>query len=215
VLALAFTQDLGRVNDPAHPDAVANGQFILIRRSVYEALGGHAGVRGAICEDTALARAVKHSGHRLAVLGAAGLIRTRMYTGLQTLWQGLSRNVTETLGGIPATLGITLTGALMVWAAVWLPVWGGVRLLGQPGSSPEWAAFGLALSGSLALSGIHVGTARYLRIPLWYGLLFPAGYAMAGLIALNAVRERLQGHVLWKGRVIVSTEEPRGAVSGR
>jgi len=30
-----------QVNDPQRPEAVANGQFILIRRAVYQAVGDH------------------------------------------------------------------------------------------------------------------------------------------------------------------------------
>jgi len=34
-----------KVNDPTRRDAVANGQFIMIRRSVYNAIGGHEAVK--------------------------------------------------------------------------------------------------------------------------------------------------------------------------
>ena len=51
-----------RVNDPALPDAAANGQFLMIRRDAYEAIGGHEAVRARVLEDVALARLVKASG---------------------------------------------------------------------------------------------------------------------------------------------------------
>ncbi|MFO7642059.1 MAG: hypothetical protein R6X17_12575, partial [Candidatus Competibacteraceae bacterium] len=66
ILPLVFTA-LGvgfpahRVNDPSKPDAIANGQFILIRRDVYGATGGHAAVRERIDEDRALAQTVSVS----------------------------------------------------------------------------------------------------------------------------------------------------------
>src|SRR6266487_3117784 len=37
-----------KVSDPNSPEAAANGQFILIRREVYEAIGGHAAVASDI-----------------------------------------------------------------------------------------------------------------------------------------------------------------------
>jgi len=40
-----------KVNDPNSKDAIANGQFILIKRSVYDAIGGHESVRDQIVED--------------------------------------------------------------------------------------------------------------------------------------------------------------------
>ena len=56
---LAAKFSFARVNDPDLPDAAANGQFLLIRRDVYESVGGHASVAGEILEDVALARRVK------------------------------------------------------------------------------------------------------------------------------------------------------------
>ncbi len=101
---LAFYHDLRRVNKPTSPEAAANGQFILVRRNAYDAICGHAAVRAEICEDSALARLMKRSGKRIALLGAETLIHTRMYTGLKTLWQGLSKNVVEMVGGCQSTV---------------------------------------------------------------------------------------------------------------
>ena len=64
---IAFTLDPSRVNDPARPEATANGQFLLFRREAYEAVGGFAAVRNAVCEDKALAQVVKRGGFRLAL----------------------------------------------------------------------------------------------------------------------------------------------------
>ncbi len=61
-----------RVNDARSPDAAANGQYILMRREAYEAIGGHAAVAGEILEDVALARRVKESGYRIFFRSGAG-----------------------------------------------------------------------------------------------------------------------------------------------
>ena len=190
---LAFQQDLRRVNDPSCDDAAANGQFILIRRHVYESVGGHAAVRSEICEDTALARLVKSGGYRLSVLGASELVRTRMYTNLASLWEGLSKNVVEMLGGSRAT-AVAAAGSFMLgWATLLLPIWA----LRQ--DDPVAAA--LISLASLALAATHISTALYFGIPFFYGLLFPLGYTMGGLIALNSIRLRWTKRVAWKGRV--------------
>ncbi len=41
---LAERFSFARVNDPRLPDAAANGQFLMVRRDVYDAVGGHAAV---------------------------------------------------------------------------------------------------------------------------------------------------------------------------
>jgi chlorobactene glucosyltransferase len=81
------------VSDPASPRAAANGQFLLVRRSVYNEVGGFAAVRGEILDDVALARLVKQRGGRLVFLPGAECVRTRMYTSFRDMWQGWSKNL--------------------------------------------------------------------------------------------------------------------------
>ncbi len=70
-----------QVNDPASPiAAAANGQYLLISREAYDAVGGHAAVGTSLLEDVALARAVKASGAQdLVSLTAPMSCATRMY----------------------------------------------------------------------------------------------------------------------------------------
>lgn len=206
---LAFTQDLRRVNDPACPDAAANGQFLLFRRKVYEAIGGHASVRGELSEDTALARRVKGAGHRFMLIGAESLIRTRMFTGLRSVWEGVSKNVTEMIGGLTATVGAAALGLLLAMASVLLPVWEGIRMADSP-TPLNAAAFGVATAASVALLGTHLGAARYFRIPMVYGLIFPLGYILGATIALYGVAGRLRGQVTWKGRTYAPSPAKAG-----
>src|SRR3954470_17661710 len=59
---LAYQFPTEKVSDPASPIAAANGQYILIKREVYDQVGGHAAFADNILEDVALARAVKAAG---------------------------------------------------------------------------------------------------------------------------------------------------------
>ena len=91
--ALAVGFSPRRVNDPRTRDAIANGQFILIRRAAYEAIGGHAAVRDRIVEDKAIAERVKQGGYRLIVADGMQAARTRMYTSLASMWEGWTKNI--------------------------------------------------------------------------------------------------------------------------
>jgi len=81
------------VNRPQSPAAAANGQYILIRRQVYERAGGHEAVRAEVLEDVALARLVKASGGRLLFLPGASWVTTRMYRTFRAMWQGWTKNL--------------------------------------------------------------------------------------------------------------------------
>jgi chlorobactene glucosyltransferase len=196
---LAFTQELQRVEAPERSEATASGQFILVRREAYAAVGGHAAVRGAITEDVALARLMKRTGHSIALLGGDGLLRTRMYDGWRTLWPGVSKNLVDMMGGPASTIALAITGVVLAWLAVLVPILAILACIDAP-DALNLAALVLALLASAAAFSLHLAGAAYFHIPFWYGLLFPLGYTAGAAMALDSVRQRLVGRVGWKGR---------------
>jgi chlorobactene glucosyltransferase len=199
---LAFSQDLKRIQAPDSGDAVATGQFMLVRRDAYEDINGFAAVRGEISEDIELARTLKRRGHRVLMQDGDGLIGTRMYTGWSTLWPGIAKNLTEMLGGPVRTLTTALIAVVLSWAAVLVP------LMDVVGCSRHTAGACTALVpaglASAAAIGLHIAGAVHFGIPVGYGLLFPLAYTTGALIAADSVRWRLVGRVRWKGRVYSS-----------
>jgi glycosyltransferase involved in cell wall biosynthesis len=90
---LVRTYSLERVSDPANAAVAANGQYILVRRKVYEALGGHSVLPLNVLEDIELARLFKVSGHRIWFGHGAGAVRTRMYRTFSAMWEGWSKGL--------------------------------------------------------------------------------------------------------------------------
>ena len=74
-------------------DVIANGQFILVTREAYEAVGTHERVRHEVAEDLALAQAFYRAGRKMHFTFAERLMETRMYRGLRELVEGWSKNV--------------------------------------------------------------------------------------------------------------------------
>jgi chlorobactene glucosyltransferase len=199
LILLSFVQDLRHCQSRSGNEVVATGQFMLVRRDAYEAVGGHAAVCAAICEDLEFARRLKQTGRAVLLMGGDGLLSTRMYTGWRTLWPGLAKNLVETLGGPPATLGLAFAAVILAWAAFIVPI---SDLAGWlRGDQGALSALILALAGSGAALGLHVAATFYFRIPFWYGLVFPLGYTVGALIAIDSVRRRISGRVSWKGRI--------------
>lgn len=196
---LGFSQNLRSLQAPESKDVVASGQFMLARRSAYERTGGHAAVRASICEDLELARLFKRSGYRVQFQDGTQLLSTRMYTGWSTLWPGIAKNLTQTLGGPFKTLMIAAIAVLMAWAALLLPVAQGIECHRDSGLA--CIALVPALLGSAAVIALHIAGALHFRIPVWYGLLFPLGYTAGACIALDSIRWQLRGRVSWKGRI--------------
>lgn len=195
---LAFIRDLRRIPAPDQPEVHVTGQCMLVRRTAYDAVGGHQAVRNAICEDTALAGLIKRSGRKIALYGAERLLSTRMYSGWRTLWPGLAKNLVEMLGGVRSTVLTALVGLALAWAAVLVPLIDALACRG--GVARACGALALALPASAAAFALHLAGTRFFHIPFWYGLIFPLGYTAGALIAIDSVRRRLSGRVTWKGR---------------
>lgn len=82
-----------QVSNPNSPDAAANGQYILINRRVYDAIGGHTAVADKILEDVELARKVKSSGQHILFRYGGDAVRTRMYRTFSQLREGWTKNL--------------------------------------------------------------------------------------------------------------------------
>ena len=81
------------VNDPKSRVAAANGQYLLIRRTVYDWVGGHQGIAGILLEDVELARRVKQSGRTIRFRYGGDAVRTRMYRTFEQMWEGWTKNL--------------------------------------------------------------------------------------------------------------------------
>ena len=81
------------VNDPRSRVAAANGQYLLIRRNVYDWVGGHQAIAGVLLEDVELAKRVKQSGRIIRFRYGGDAVRTRMYRSFAQMWEGWTKNL--------------------------------------------------------------------------------------------------------------------------
>jgi len=80
-----------RVNDPSKRIGYFFGSFYLIKRSVYETIGKHSGVRNELVEDGALGSRVKKSGYKLKMFRGEHLVSAVWARDFSSLWNGLGR----------------------------------------------------------------------------------------------------------------------------
>jgi chlorobactene glucosyltransferase len=209
VLPLVFTGlSVGfsprKVNDPKSKDAIANGQFILIKRTVYDAVGGHAALKGSIVEDRDMALLVKRSGYRLIVADGQQVAQTRMYTSLPEMWEGWTKNIFLGLSGSAGLLLLGAFGALLsLVAALALPLWllAGLVWWAIAPASAGWlvAAEAALLWGYLVFWRVRM--LRLMHIPAWFALTIPLGAAIFAAMMFASTWKVLSGRgVTWKGR---------------
>lgn len=80
-----------RINNLQDSVAFANGQYLLIRRSLYESLGGHEGVKAAFLEDFALMKKAKQAAAKVQCALGTEVYGTRMYSDFKSIWKGWRR----------------------------------------------------------------------------------------------------------------------------
>jgi chlorobactene glucosyltransferase len=157
---LAFCQDLRTMQARDSSEVTATGQFMLVRRASYDAIGGHAAVRGAICEDLMLARLLKRSGGYAILQDGHRLLSTRMYRGWSTLWIGIAKNLGEMLGGPLRTITIAAAAVVLAWAAWLIPLRDALDC--THGGSASCVGLIPAALGSAAAFGLHITGSAYL-----------------------------------------------------
>jgi glycosyltransferase involved in cell wall biosynthesis len=178
-----------RVSDPNSPAAAANGQYILIRRATYEAVGTHAVVADEILEDVALARVVKRSSRKIRFRYNADAVQTRMYRSFAQLREGWTKNLVL-LFPRPRWIALKILGE---WGLPWLLL----SLVGFITPSHH---------GSLIAAAALLGARNFLRLRRAnfdavmevLGVLF--GMPMFAYLLLRSKRRHEKGTVAWKGR---------------
>lgn len=172
-----------RIPHPAF--AFANGQVMAMRREDYTRLQPHEAVRHQVLEDVAIAALVKRHKGRVAILDLRPYMKVQMYRTLGEAFRGLAKNAVAICRSVPVAVAV----ALMLAGVYLLPLF-----------SLLWSALPLAW-GAIGLSALIYGaSARMAGLPLWYGVLYPAGVALGIATLLYSVRWYLRGEVYWKGR---------------
>ncbi len=189
---LAASYRPSQVSDPNSAAAAANGQYILITREAYDAVGGHAAVASNLLEDLALARAVKHSGRRIFFRYAADAVQTRMYRSFAQLREGWTKNL-ALLFPAPARLAALRTiEFVLITASVAIAVSAAVRGRWQPA----------AAAGALAviMYGLFLKRIRRAHFAWDANLLAVFGLPLFSYLLLRSKSAHRQGTVAWKGR---------------
>lgn len=190
-----------RVNNPGCKAAYANGAFILIRKDVYEKLGGHAAVRHQLNEDLHMAKLAKQNGFRLRVLQNDGLYLTRMYCNFQQTWRGWSRIFYGCFGTVRQLLisaGFMTVVSLLPWISLLVSL-----TATSLGAGGNWA--NLEIMSSAAILAQLTVLVRYYQVSkadARYVITWPIGAALCVGMLISAIFKTLGWTgTAWRGRV--------------
>jgi chlorobactene glucosyltransferase len=205
-LGISMMYPIKKVNDPLSSIAIANGQFILIRRTVYDILGGYARpeLRNTLLDDRDLAYTVKQQGFRLKLEDGRDLVHVQMYRGLREAWQGWRKNAfLGSRGGVAFVL-LQLIGLPMVAIVPFLlPLLAWVSrqklVRGKVITSSEIGAATLLELGPLLM--YHISIDKELKVPWYYAFAYPlAASIFECILAQSAWRVLRRKGIEWRGR---------------
>ncbi|MBP7897750.1 MAG: glycosyltransferase [Candidatus Planktophila sp.] len=92
--------------------AVANGQFLLMRKSALISSGGFATIKSSVLDDIDLARALIHGGFRGGVCDGSTIASTRMYSSFKEIRAGYGKSMSTGFGGIFGSIALALVMAV-------------------------------------------------------------------------------------------------------
>ncbi len=202
VLGFVLAFEPWKVSDPRSSRYLGVGAFQLVRRAVYEAVGGHRRLALEIADDTKLGRLIKQGGFRSGVAYGEDAIRVRWQVGLRNLVGGLTKNffaachysLLNLLGKLARVLLFSLVPFLaLAWGS------GAVRWLAAVGA------------GTALVS--HLWATMRLKISPLYALTHPLGGALTFVVALRSTALTLwRGGVEWRETFYPLGELRRGMV---
>ena len=189
---LAATYPPSRVSDPQSAVAAANGQYLMISREAYDALGGHRAVAGALLEDVALARLVKQSGRVLRFRYGGEAVRTRMYRSFGQMWEGWTKNL-ALLFPHPIRLAVLRSLEFLIIALSGLVAFGTFML--------DFAGAVVALLVLAITWFAFLGRIRRAHFGAWENDLAVFGLPLFAALLVRSQRHHgKRGSVEWKGR---------------
>jgi hypothetical protein len=188
---LAATYRPKDVCDPNSPVAAANGQYLLVRHDVYDAVGGHAAVATAILEDVELAKRVKQAGGLLR-FRVSDVVSTRMYRSFSQMWEGWTKNL--------ALLFPHPRGLALERLAEFVVIVGGLLLAIWQFADGEKIAGAAEAIVSIVLTGFLMRRIRRAHFDWLSNVLAIFGLPLFAILLLNSDISHKRGTVKWKGR---------------
>jgi chlorobactene glucosyltransferase len=201
-----WTRPLFRVNwDKSLRMGLGSGAFNLVKRSAYEAAGGHRKLLKEVMDDLKLGQIILRVGCRQRLFDGRDLISVRMYSGLKEIWRGYMKN----LGWLAK--GSWSIGALVTFSAIVIEIVPFLLplLLLADRSLTHAILIGSTLGLNL-FSGYQVG--RIMEAGPAFMLLRPASTAIWLAMFWRSFFLLRNGKLQWRGRPL--TVAPRGSSYG-
>lgn len=177
--------------------SITVGQFMLFRRSVYEAVGGYEAVRDDVLDDVRLGQRIIHAGYAWRLRDGTRQVICRMYHGFWDAVEGFSKNLFAIFGYriLPYLSIFLIVGMVFLEPPFALLTY----YLGWP--QPP---FPLLYAQAAVITSLILWTLAFkrFRFPLYLVLAYPLILTLFILIAMRSLVQSVNGTATWKDRLL-------------
>jgi chlorobactene glucosyltransferase len=182
--------------------SLVNGQYVLMTREAYEAVGTHKAVREYSSTDVSLGYLAKLKGFITLGIDAGEALKTTMYSSMAEAYRGWSRSLVNgiwtVLGPVRGSLTLLLltVGLLFFWVVPWLTWLGGVDT-----NNNAQALVGL-MQILAVLSVLWLKSGKFFKAILDL-FLMPASFLFfSAMVGTGLTGACLRRGTVWKGRIV-------------
>ncbi|MHB2036730.1 MAG: glycosyltransferase family 2 protein, partial [Nitrososphaerales archaeon] len=192
-----------KVDDKKSNRAYVFGTFVLVKRSVYEAIGGHEAVKNEIVEDAAIARAAKSAGYNLRIERGPQFVSTRWESDARSVYNGLERVTSTSVRtyGMVSVLNAILLFFLILYPILFVAIYVSLQPT-SPLLMTGFIASILNIATFLVLAEFEMNT-----ISGKFGLsalLYPVGSILfISAIVSTSIKVSRKTGIKWKGQEYV------------
>jgi len=175
--------------------SAAIGQYIVVRKAVFDAIGGCGTFRKKTSEDIYMSRYIKSKGYNTRFLNITEHVKCRMYNGYQAAVEGIGKNIFDFLG--KSTILIFL---IMLLILIFLVLPFPLLFVCIFSSSPWiWHIISVVALQTLTWLFMFLGQ----RLNWWYGFLWPLMFVNLIYMGAWSWFRTISGRgFLWKDRKV-------------
>ena len=177
--------------------SVTIGQFMLFRRTAYDAVGGYIAVRNEIVDDMCLGRRIISSGFEWRLMDGTHHVSCRMYRNFWEAVNGFSKSLFAVFDYriLPYIIGWLVVGTTFLEPTIALVSrWAGHALTPLP---VDYATLSVVLSITLWMI-----VYRRFRFPAYLVFYYPLSLALFLGVVARSFFQTATGTATWKDRVL-------------
>ena len=189
-----------RVNDASKGTGYFFGSFFIIKKSTYDSVGTHEGVKGELVEDGALGKKVKESDFKMRMVRGEHLLDAVWARDINTLWNALKRLM------ISLTLQNTKIAVASFFGVLFLlfmafPILGYSIIFFNSTDSFLMLFVISCIASILVYIGGMLDATKGLDLKIKYSLFAPVGsfIVVSGFLA-GLIQAKSKTAVSWRGR---------------